>query len=199
MGIAILALFATLGFGSAPNHLGQARPPMRLTLPIQLTDVDLGGTPLRVFPAGAKRGVVAFFVLGASKDEARDAPEFKRLAHEYSAKGWRFYLVYTGGGIYSPKARMEAAEALRYPFPVVRDDVGLFQLGHITLAPEAAVFNRRGRLLYHGRIDDGFDAAGRPHKSPVSHYLSQALDAIDGGRPVSPAYVAPVGAFIPID
>jgi hypothetical protein len=195
MGVEIVALLLSVGFGGG----FQAPPPDRLTPPIRVTDTEISGNPVRVFPSPAKQGVVTFFVLGGSKDEARDAPEYKHIAEEYGRKGWKFYVVYAGGGSSSPKEQMEAARSIKYPFPVIRRDEGIFQLGQITVAPEAAVFDRRGNLLYHGRIDDRYDAGGHQRRATVTHFLVNALVQVERHKPVEPSYVAPVGLAISMD
>ena len=166
---------------------------------MSVTAHDLSGKPVIVLPNSAKKGVVAFFVLRGSPAEIGYAPELKRIALEYDRKGWAFFLEYLDS-IYNPEDLKRNAKAFGYAFPVLSPGDGtLRQLGQITISPETAVFSRTGKLLYHGRIDDSIDASGRPNRGIVTHDLRLTLDAIDTGKPVSQAYVRPIGTFPPVD
>ncbi len=51
-----------------------------------------------------------------------------------------------------------------------------------TVAPEAAVFDRSGRLLYVGRIDDRWISFGRSRPQPTTHDLEAAIAAVVAGK-----------------
>ena len=84
-----------------------------------------------------------------------------------------------------------------YPGGVLRDpQQDLVKLAKATVTPEAAVFDRDERLLYHGRIDDRFVSLGLERPAPTTHDLEDAISAILGGRRVSPASAQAVGCFL---
>ena len=68
-------------------------------------------------------------------------------------------------------------------FPVVRDRRGTLaaRLG-ATVTPEAFVIDARGRVRYHGRIDDQFAGRGKANASSDTHELKDAIDAVLAGR-----------------
>jgi peroxiredoxin len=57
--------------------------------------------------------------------------------------------------------------------------------------PEFFLFDKDGKLVYHGALDDNKDAA---HAS--QHYLKDALEAVLTGRPVAVAETKAVGCSI---
>jgi len=57
--------------------------------------------------------------------------------------------------------------------------------------PEAFLFDKDGKLVYHGAIDDDRDPA-----SVTKHYLRDALDAVVAGAPVPIAETKSVGCSI---
>jgi hypothetical protein len=151
---------------------------------------DLSDRPVKVFPSHAKHGVIVFYVRGDSPEEASYAPTMKAVFTRFSKKGWKVYLDYAGGGLYSPKARIENAKRYGFPFPILQEG-GLQNMGQVTVSPECAVFDRRGDLLYHGAIDGGSDR--RPQ------YLAEVVGAITAGKPAPFSYVKAVGKLYPMD
>ena len=64
------------------------------------------------------------------------------------------------------------------------------------ITPEAAVFNREGKLIYHGRIDNWYVEFGRSRPAPTTHELSDAIDAAIAGKPLANPAVKGVGCYI---
>jgi hypothetical protein len=65
-----------------------------------------------------------------------------------------------------------------------------------TVTPEAAVFDRSGRLVYHGRIDDRHVDFGVDRPAPTTRDLDDALGALLDGRPVPRASAPAIGCAI---
>ena len=65
-----------------------------------------------------------------------------------------------------------------------------------TVTPEAAVFDRDGRLRYHGRIDDRYSDFGVDRPVPTTHDLDDALAAVLAGRTVAHPEAKAVGCAI---
>jgi hypothetical protein len=72
----------------------------------------------------------------------------------------------------------------------------LVMLSKATVTPEAAVFDRAKRLVYHGRIDDRFVSLGLERPEPTTHDLADALSAMLAGKRVAPASTQAVGCFL---
>lgn len=66
-----------------------------------------------------------------------------------------------------------------------------------TVTPEAFVIDARGKVRYHGRIDDRFAARGVRNAVPTTHDLKDALAAVLAGDEVKTPCVKPIGCPIP--
>ena len=163
--------------------------------PLRLADLD----NRLVNPFDAPEGVKAIVFVFTSIDcpvSNRYAPEIRRISDTFAATGVRFWMVYPNPAE-SAKAIRTHVTDFAYPGGVLRDpQQDLVKLAKATVTPEAAVFDRDERLLYHGRIDDRFVSLGLERPAPTTHDLEDAISAILGGRRVSPASAQAVGCFL---
>ena len=84
-----------------------------------------------------------------------------------------------------------------YPFAGLRDPKHeLVKLAGAKITPEAAVFDREGKLLYRGRIDDRYVDFGKMRAAPTQRDLELALEAILAGKPAPAAGGPAIGCFI---
>jgi hypothetical protein len=67
---------------------------------------------------------------------------------------------------------------------------------HITVTPEAAVFDTKGQLVYHGAIDNWYVNIGVARPAPTKHFLEDALTAVLNGRKPEITSARAVGCFI---
>jgi hypothetical protein len=89
------------------------------------------------------------------------------------------------------------SEAFSYVLPLALDTArALADRAQATVTPEAAVFDREGRLRYHGRIDDRYTDFGVDRPVPTTHDLDDALAAVLDGRPVTRPHAPAVGCAI---
>jgi hypothetical protein len=72
----------------------------------------------------------------------------------------------------------------------------LVRRARATIAPEAAVFDRAGALLYHGRIDDRYVEIGKARTAAQSHDLEDAVSATLAGRPAPRREAPAVGCSL---
>src|SRR5687767_1556044 len=89
------------------------------------------------------------------------APEVRRIHEKFKPRGVGFYLVYA-----DPDEGREIIEKhvkeYSYPFPALRDPKHeLVKTTGAKVTPEAAVFDKAGKLLYRGRIDDRYVDFGK--------------------------------------
>jgi len=159
--------------------------------------VDLNGRaadPLKTAP-----GVVANVLVFTTTDcpiSNRYAPEIKRLAAQFRDRGVRFSLVYPVPGDTSAIVRKHLA-AFAYELPAVRDTKQeLVRMTGVTVTPEVAVIDPRGRVIYRGRIDDRWVDFGKDRPAPTTRDLENALDAVVGGKPVAVAETRAVGCIL---
>ena len=111
------------------------------------------------------------------------------LAVISSAPGRQGYL--TGPGVEAWKARVGAS-----PADVILDPSGA--LGHqfdARTTPDMFVIDRAGRLVYAGAIDDTLSTRAEDAKT-AHNYVAMALQAVEAGRPVSPAITKSYGCSV---
>ena len=107
-----------------------------------------------------------------------------------------FWLVYPDRAETAQQIEKQIAE-YSLPGKVARDpEHVLARRGHATVAPEAAVFNAAGRLVYHGRIDDRWIDAGKSRPAARTHDLEDAISATLAGKPVSVAETRAIGCYL---
>lgn len=157
--------------------------------------VDLAGKPQDPFASHAA-ATVLLFVRTDCPITNRYAPELRRLAQEFKTRSVAFWLVYPDPD--EAPAHIEA-HIRDYGFPgqPLRDPHHeLVHAAHATVAPEAAVFNGSGKLVYHGRIDDRYVDIGKTRPAAQVHDLEDAINAVLAGKPVAHAETRPVGCSL---
>jgi hypothetical protein len=126
----------------------------------------------------------------------RYAPEFRRLYEAFEPRGVRFWLVYPNPAD-SPEVVRRHLSVFAYPMSALRDpEHMLVKLTRTTVTPEAAVFDKRGRLTYRGRIDDRYASLGLERPAPTQHDLDDALTNTLAGKRVAQPITQAVGCFI---
>jgi hypothetical protein len=125
----------------------------------------------------------------------RYAPEIQRLQKEF-APDVRFALVFPNPGD-TQDAIHDHVKAFGYRIEVVRDsDHELVRRTGATVTPEAAVFDRHGRLVYRGRIDDRYVDVGIDRQTAKHHDLADAVAATLAGRPVANPTTRAIGCYL---
>jgi len=161
----------------------------------QQTALDLDDRPVDPLQTASHKVVVLVFVRTDCPISNRYAPTIQKLSAAYTGRA-EFWLVYPD--------KAESAAGIRkylqdygYKLPALRDTGhSLVKRSGAQITPEAAVFDRTGRLTYHGRIDDWFYAFGRARSAPTTHELDDAiLAALAGHHPVV-ATANGVGCYI---
>ncbi len=164
--------------------------------PIRVESIDGAAVDPFEAPAGTK-AIVFLFTSTDCPISNRYAPEVRRLATQFAPRGVVFRLVYpnptdTRAAIVEHVASFgygDAMEALRDPKHALVKDAG------VTVTPEAAVY-ARGRLVYHGRIDDRYVELGLERPAATVHDLDNVLGAVLAGRPVEHPATRAVGCYI---
>ena len=111
----------------------------------------------------------------------RYAPELRRISDEFAQSPVDFFLVYSGV-VETPPSVEEHLRQYRFPGTALLDSKHeLAGRAHATVAPEAAVFDRTGKLLYLGRIDDRWISFGRSRPEATVHDLEAAIKAVLAG------------------
>ncbi len=157
--------------------------------------VDLSGNPHDPF-ASAARARVLLFVRTDCPITNRYAPELQRIAQEFKNRGVQFWMVYPDASE-TPRAIEQHLAQYTFPGSPLRDPHHeLVKRARVTVAPEAAVFNAAGLLMYHGRIDDRYVDFGKARPAPQTHDLEDAIAAVLAGRPVARAETRAIGCSL---
>ncbi len=157
--------------------------------------LDLAGKPSNPFatPAAVR---VLLFVRTDCPITNRYAPELQRLVEKFTGSGVEFWLVYPDRT--ATKASIQD-HITQYNFPgkpLLDPHHELVKRAHATITPEAAVFDRAGRLLYRGRIDDRWVEIGKARPAPQTYDLEDAIAAVLAGKPVPHPETRAVGCTL---
>lgn len=146
-------------------------------------------------PAGVRAHVLVFTTTDCPISN-RYAPEIKRLAAAWAARGVRFWVVYPVPGDTPEKVRAHVAQ-FGVNLPVVRDTrFELVRRTGVTVTPEVAVIDATGTMAYRGRVDDRYVDFGVDRPAPTTRDLDAALENLLAGRPIEPKTTRAVGCFL---
>jgi hypothetical protein len=125
------------------------------------------------------------------------APEVRRIHEKFAPRSVGFFLVYADPDE-NRETILKHLKEYSYPFPALRDPKHeLVKLTGAKVTPEAAVFDKDGKLLYRGRIDDRYVDFGKARAAPTQKDLEIALEAILAGKPAPPPGGTAIGCMIP--
>jgi ribosomal protein L35AE/L33A len=158
----------------------------------------LSGAPVDALqvPAG-NTAIVFLFTSTDCPISNRYAPEVRRIAEAFAAKGVVVRLVYPNPSDDAAAIR-EHMRAFSYAgaTDAVRDpNHALVKYVGATVTPEAAVY-AGGRIVYRGRIDDRYVDLGVERPQPTRRDLAEAVAAVVAGKAVAQASTQAVGCFI---
>lgn len=157
--------------------------------------VNLDGNPIDPIATSSGKPVVLIFVRTDCPISNRYAPVLQKLHSVYSAKA-NFWLVYPDKQTSSQQIR-DHLHDYGYTLGAVRDpDHALVKRASVSITPEAAVFDSHGKLVYHGRIDNWYEDAGRSRPAATTHELQSAIEAAIAGNPAPVATARAVGCYI---
>jgi AhpC/TSA family protein len=156
---------------------------------------SLDGNAIDPIAVSSGKPVVLIFVRTDCPISNRYAPLLQKLHGTYSAKV-DFWLVYPDKQTTAQQIRNHLHE-FGYTLSALRDPRHvLVKRASVSITPEAAVFDSRGKLAYHGRIDNWYEDAGRSRPAATSHELQSVLDALIVGKPAPVASARAVGCYI---
>ncbi len=103
---------------------------------------------------------------------------------------------WSGRSEYAARGAAHAREHHLQP-PVIHDqDHALVKRASATVTPQAVSFDRRGNIVYSGRIDHQYVDFGVKRRQPTSRDLVNALDAFLAGEEVSSRTTQAIGWYI---
>lgn len=159
------------------------------------TLLDAQGQVHQIGSNSAAKATIITFLGPECPVSQRYVPELNRIAALCRTNGIEFY-----GVVSARKNAKEMAQGYvkdySINFPVLVDD-------RLTLArwlapshvPEAYVLKPDGDVVYRGRIDDWYEAIGKPRAVVRHRELRDAIDSVLAGRTPAKAYARPVGCY----
>jgi len=180
-------LLVSGGFGKSPSPENAAD---RFGL------VDLMGRAADPWRGDSGKWRVFIFVRTDCPVSNSYAPEVARLHAEFAPRKVAFCLVYPDA---DETAAMIAQHMKEYGYPcaALRDPRLIFaRRSRVRVTPEAALYNAKGELLYHGRIDNRYAALGKSRPVATRHELRDALTLALEGKSVTMASPPAVGCLI---
>jgi hypothetical protein len=165
-----------------------------VTSPVQIRSTD--GSTLNPFrPAG--KATVLFFIASDCPISNFYATAIQRLCRDYEGKGASCSLFYEDAGI-SPAAVRKHLDEYRYRgIPAAIDGARkVASEAKAGVTPQAVVVDAKGEIRYRGRIDNFYADLGKPRQQATVHDLSDALDAVLAGKPVSNPETQAIGCYI---
>jgi hypothetical protein len=142
------------------------------------------------------KATLLFFVTSDCPIANFYAPEIQKLCAEYGKKGVSCTLVYEDVGLDEAGMRRHLVEYgyARIASAIDRDRSTARRFG-ATVTPQAVVVVD-GEVRYRGRIDNRYEAFGKPRRVVTAHDLRDALDAVLAGRSIANPETPALGCTI---
>jgi peroxiredoxin len=186
----LIVVFAAVA-GSGRNASDLPAAPAIGTMIDDFTLPDVDGTAHSLASLKGKNGTVLIFI--ATKCPVSNAynDRMEKLAEDYKAKG--VSVIGINANNTEPAAEVKAHAAEKgLKFTILKDDGNKIadRLG-ANRTPEAYVLDTKGKLVYHGRIDDA-----QKIENVTSSDLRNALDEMLAGKAISKTGGAAFGCSI---
>jgi thiol-disulfide isomerase/thioredoxin len=151
--------------------------------------------PVASFLLNKKAGVFVFLAPDCPLSQSYTLT-LNNLAKEFAPKGVGFYGVFSGDAI-SKIAMDEFVATYHVSFPVMLDpEAKIADFFGATKTPEAFLTDSTGHTLYKGAIDNWAPELGQHRTVVTQHYLNDALESVETGKPVVVKETKAVGCFI---
>ena len=189
----LLAMAATVGAGEGPRALaiGKAAPMAN----VKMTGVD--GKSLSIAEAKGAKGTLVVFTCNSCPWVKAWESRIAELGNSYVQQGIGVLAINSNDPSVKAEddmpAMQERAKALGLAFPYVMDATSdVARAFGATRTPEAFLFDAKGKLVYHGAVDDN---AHKPDEVSA-RWLNDALAATAAGKPVAMKETKSLGCTI---
>jgi thiol-disulfide isomerase/thioredoxin len=157
--------------------------------------VDIHGSADELLAQGHGKVLVLIFVRTDCPISNRYAPLVQEMSNKYRHLA-SFRLVFPDKNESLDKIR-RYLQAYSYRLGAIRDaDHALVKKTMAKATPEAAVFDAKGELAYHGRIDNLYEHIGQSRRAATTHELADAIEAASKGLKPPMSTTDAVGCFI---
>jgi thiol-disulfide isomerase/thioredoxin len=159
------------------------------------TVIDIHGSAEQLLAQGRGKVLVFVFVRTDCPISNRYAPLLQEMNKKFGQQAL-FRLVFPDRTESSDKIQ-HYLEEYGYQLAAIRDlDHALVKKTMAKATPEAAVFDAKGQLVYHGRIDNLYEHIGQSRRAASTHELADAIEAASKGVNPPVATREAVGCFI---
>jgi thiol-disulfide isomerase/thioredoxin len=159
------------------------------------TVIDIHGSPNEVLAQDRGKVLVFIFVRSDCSISNRYAPLLQQMNKKYRQQA-SFRLVFPDRNESTDKIRRYLHD-YNYQLTAIRDlDHALVKKTMAKTTPEAAVFDAKGDLVYHGRIDNLYEHIGQSRRAATTHELADAIEAASKGLHPPVSATEAVGCFI---
>jgi thiol-disulfide isomerase/thioredoxin len=157
--------------------------------------LDLSGSPKDPLKEAPSKVVVLVFVRTDCPVSNRYAPLLQEMSAKYERNA-AFWLVFPDKNE-SPESIRSYLQEFNYKLPALRDpEHTLVKKSSAKVTPEAAVFNLKRELIYHGRIDNLYRDFSKARRTATTHELADAIEAASKGVAPPSAAAEGIGCFI---
>ena len=157
--------------------------------------IDVRGSADEVLAQGRGKVLVLVFVRTDCPISNRYAPLLQEMSKKYGQQA-SFRLVFPDKTESTYKIQHYLQE-YNYQLSAIRDlDHALVKKTMAKATPEAAVFDAKGQLVYHGRIDNLYEHIGQSRRAATTHELAEAIEAARKGLSPPVSTTEAVGCFI---
>jgi thiol-disulfide isomerase/thioredoxin len=173
------ALLGTVSLFAGDIAIGAAGPKLKFS--------DATGKSIELTP-GQQTTVVTFISTQCPiSNDYND--RMSAVYKDYAAKGVKFYFL-NANATEPMNVMLEHKKSAGFPFEVYKDETAA-DLLNAQVTPESYVFDKSGKLVYHGYVDDSRNPA-----RVQTNGLRDALDATLAGKPVTNATTKAFGCTI---
>lgn len=191
-----LAALATAQNGAAPS----APSALALGASAPMSDIamqNIDGKPLTIAKAAGKKGTLVMFICNHCPYVKAWQPRIAEIGNAAMKQGIGVIAINSNDPEAYPEdafAEMAPrAKSVGYRFPYVVDATSAVarEFG-ATRTPEIFLFDAKGKLVYHGAIDDNAQHADQV----TQRWLNDAVTAVASGKPVTTAESKALGCGI---
>ena len=182
-GIAILTAGAAGAL--AAESAGGLAPGAKVPAAVAKTKMkNVDGKMLSIADVTGKAGTLVVFTCNHCPFAKDWEQRIVELGNTYAGKGVGVVLInandpksHADDGFDEMRARA-TSRGMKVPY-VVDDTSGVARAFGASVTPEAFLFDKSGKLAYHGTVDDNHQDASKVQK----RFLTDALDAVVSGKP----------------
>lgn len=148
-------------------------------------------------PPAATRASLIVFVTSDCPISNYYAPDVREICDAYAPRGVACTLVYEDVDIDEARSRRHREEyGYRHLAASIDRDRAIARRMGATVTPQVVLVDEKGDIRYRGRIDNRYEAFGRPRRVVTERNLRDALDAILAGRRVATPETPAIGCHI---